>query len=86
MSAAASPPREGDEPYRSNLRRQQRRPDRDHTADRKPHAPRDAAGRRHHITIPNHAPLRVGTLAGILADVAEHFSVSREQLLDQLFG
>jgi hypothetical protein len=34
--------------------------------------------------IPNHAPLRVGTLAAILADVAEHFGISREQLLEQL--
>jgi predicted RNA binding protein YcfA (HicA-like mRNA interferase family) len=43
-------------------------------------------GGEHHITIPNHAPLRVGTLAGILADVAEHFSISRDDLLDQLFA
>ena len=41
---------------------------------------------RPHITIPNHATLRVGTLAGILADVAEHFGISREELLNQLFG
>ena len=25
---------------------------------------------QHHVTIPNHDPLRVGTLAGILGDVA----------------
>jgi predicted RNA binding protein YcfA (HicA-like mRNA interferase family) len=43
-------------------------------------------GGEHHITIPNHASLRVGTLAGIVADVAEHFGISRDQLLDQLFG
>lgn len=42
-------------------------------------------GGEHHITIPNHAPLRVGTLAGILADVAEHFGISRDELLDRLF-
>ncbi len=41
---------------------------------------------RHAITIPNHAPLRVGTLAGILAEVARHHGVSREQLLLRLFG
>jgi predicted RNA binding protein YcfA (HicA-like mRNA interferase family) len=40
----------------------------------------------HHITIPNHDPLRVGTLAGVLADVAEHFGLSREQLAARLFG
>ncbi|HBK56520.1 MAG TPA: hypothetical protein DDZ76_09630 [Xanthomonadales bacterium] len=41
---------------------------------------------RHAITIPNHAALRVGTLAGILAEVARHHGVSREQLLLRLFG
>ena len=40
----------------------------------------------HHITVPDHAPLRVGTLAAILSDVAEHHRLSREQLLKKLFG
>jgi predicted RNA binding protein YcfA (HicA-like mRNA interferase family) len=40
----------------------------------------------HHVTIPNHNPLRVGTLSGILADVAEHFGLSREELAARLFG
>jgi predicted RNA binding protein YcfA (HicA-like mRNA interferase family) len=40
----------------------------------------------HHITIPRHAALRVGTLAGLLGDVAEHFGLSREELIQQLFG
>ena len=43
-------------------------------------------GGEHHITIPNHSPLRIGTLAGILADVAGHFGVSRDELLDQRFA
>ena len=43
-------------------------------------------GGEHHVTTRDHTPLRVGTLAAILPDVAEHFAVSREQLLDQLFG
>jgi len=38
----------------------------------------------HHITIPNHSPLKLGTLAAILADVAGHFGLSREELLKQL--
>lgn len=41
---------------------------------------------KHHLTIPNHAPLRIGTLSAILADVATHFEISREQLFDKLFG
>jgi hypothetical protein len=38
----------------------------------------------HHVTIPRHDPLRVGTLAGILDDVATHFGLSRDELLTKL--
>ena len=40
----------------------------------------------HHLTIPQHKPLRIGTLSAILTDVAMHFDISREQVLEQLFG
>ncbi len=40
----------------------------------------------HHLTVPAHSPLRVGTLGGILAEVADHFGLSREDLLERLFG
>jgi len=40
----------------------------------------------HHITIPHHTPLKVGTLSAILADVAEHLGLSREELSEILFG
>ncbi len=43
-------------------------------------------GGEHHLTIPLHNPLRVGTLAGILADVGKHFGQDREELLRRLFG
>jgi predicted RNA binding protein YcfA (HicA-like mRNA interferase family) len=39
-----------------------------------------------HLTIPLHASLRVGTRSAILADVGVHFEMTREQLLDRLFG
>jgi len=39
----------------------------------------------HHITIPDHANLRVGTLAGILADVAAHFQLERDAVAAALF-
>jgi predicted RNA binding protein YcfA (HicA-like mRNA interferase family) len=39
----------------------------------------------HHITIPNHNPLKVGTLAAILRSVAEHMNLSRDELLAELF-
>ena len=39
----------------------------------------------HHVTIPNHDPLRVGTLAAILDGVAAHHGLGREELLKRLF-
>jgi predicted RNA binding protein YcfA (HicA-like mRNA interferase family) len=39
----------------------------------------------HHITIPYHSPLKVGTLNAILRDVGEHFGLERDELLKQLF-
>ena len=38
----------------------------------------------HHITIPRHRPLRIGTLNAILRDVAQHLDMSRDELLDAL--
>ena len=39
----------------------------------------------HSITIPNHSPLKVGTLNGILSDIAEHLRISKEELANRLF-
>ena len=39
---------------------------------------------QHHVTVPAHDPIRLGTLAAILADVAEHQEISREELLKRL--
>ncbi|MBE3034866.1 MAG: type II toxin-antitoxin system HicA family toxin [Actinobacteria bacterium] len=41
---------------------------------------------QHHITIPRHASVRVGTVAAILADVGDHFGLSREALVERLFA
>jgi predicted RNA binding protein YcfA (HicA-like mRNA interferase family) len=40
----------------------------------------------HHVTIPRHHSLRIGTLAGILGDVAEHLGITRDELLQRLFN
>ena len=40
----------------------------------------------HHITIPNHDPLRLGTLNGILKDVADHAGLTRDEIAETLFG
>ncbi len=42
-------------------------------------------GGEHHVTIPAHRQLRVGTLAAILAEVAEHLQIDRPQLARRLF-
>ena len=39
----------------------------------------------HHITIPDHRPIKVGTLSGILGDVAAHHQMTRDELLTLLF-
>ena len=39
----------------------------------------------HHITIPNHNPLRIGTISSILLEVAQHFNLSKDELGNQLF-
>ncbi len=40
----------------------------------------------HHITIPAHDPLKVGTLSAILRDVGEHAGIERNALLFLLFA
>ena len=39
-----------------------------------------------HITIPAHDELKVGTLAAILEEVAAQLGLTRDELLEQLFG
>jgi len=38
----------------------------------------------HHLTIPNHNPIKTGTLHGILKDVAAQHHLSVEELLNTL--
>jgi predicted RNA binding protein YcfA (HicA-like mRNA interferase family) len=40
---------------------------------------------QHHITIPNHDPLKTGTINAILNDIAQHFSISKQELIEQIF-
>lgn len=41
---------------------------------------------QHHVTIPAHDSLKLGTLAAILGDIAAHQETERDALLDRLFG
>lgn len=40
---------------------------------------------RHSETIPNHNPLKAGTLRQILKNIASHFEISLDELEDRLF-
>jgi predicted RNA binding protein YcfA (HicA-like mRNA interferase family) len=41
---------------------------------------------QHHITIPAHDPLKVGTPAAVSAEVAASLKVDRDELMRRLFG
>lgn len=43
-------------------------------------------GGQHHVTIPRHDPLRLGTFAQILQDVAQHFGWTRQQVQEKIFS
>ena len=38
----------------------------------------------HHVTVPLHSPLRVGTLNAILSDIANHLGVSRDEVIRRI--
>ena len=40
----------------------------------------------HHITIPRHDPLKIGTLNSVLRDLVEHHRIDRDRLVEILFG
>jgi predicted RNA binding protein YcfA (HicA-like mRNA interferase family) len=41
-------------------------------------------GGEHHVTIPDHRPLKVGLLNGLLKDIAAHHQMTVEQLVREL--
>jgi len=41
-------------------------------------------GFEHHITIPKHKPLRVGTLSSIVNEIAAYLEIERQQLVREL--
>ncbi len=42
-------------------------------------------GTQHHVTIPDHDPLRIGTLNRVLSDVATYLGMDRAALIQELF-
>lgn len=47
---------------------------------------RNIRGEVHQITIPNHNPIKIGTLNSILNDISEHMNLSKQNLIDKLFN
>jgi len=43
-------------------------------------------GIQHHVTIPAHSPLKIGTLSQILYDVAGYLELTLDQLVEKLFS
>jgi predicted RNA binding protein YcfA (HicA-like mRNA interferase family) len=43
-------------------------------------------GTEHQITIPNHNPIKLGTVNGILGDIANYLKISKQELIDRLFA
>jgi predicted RNA binding protein YcfA (HicA-like mRNA interferase family) len=39
----------------------------------------------HHVTIPDHKNIKIGTLNSILVDVSNHLQVSKEELVKKLW-
>lgn len=42
-------------------------------------------GGEHHVTVPRHRTLSLGTLSAIVGEVAEHLGLSRDELAGRLF-
>ena len=40
----------------------------------------------HHVTVPAHGVLKVGTLSGIVGEVARHLEIPKRDVIDRLFG
>ena len=40
---------------------------------------------QHHLAIPNHNPIKTGTLNSILRQAANHFNKSKEEIMEALF-
>ncbi len=43
-------------------------------------------GGEHHLAIPNHDPIKIGTLNAILRQVAEHLGKSKDDVFKDLFS
>lgn len=40
----------------------------------------------HHVTVVKHGAIKVGTLSGVLAEIAKHLEMEKQELMADLFG
>jgi predicted RNA binding protein YcfA (HicA-like mRNA interferase family) len=40
----------------------------------------------HFITVPNHDPIKIGTLSSILNEIANYLSKTKEEVIEELFN
>jgi len=45
---------------------------------------RTAEGVEHHVTVPLHRPLRVGTLNGILSEISDNLGIGKDELIRRI--
>ena len=59
----------------------------DHAAVREPppHETAEHPGATHHLTVPDHDPIKIGTLNNILTDVASAVGITKTVLVNRLF-
>ena len=43
-------------------------------------------GPEHHVTIPTHGPIKVGTLNSIINDLVSYLEMDKQDLIKELFG
>jgi hypothetical protein len=43
-------------------------------------------GREHRISVPAHRHLRIGTLNGIVGEIAQYLGIDKASVAEQLFG
>ena len=46
----------------------------------------DFMGYEHHVSVPRHSPIRVGTLNRILGEIAEYLEMNQGDLMRELFN
>lgn len=45
-----------------------------------------ARNEEHHITVPRHSPLKVGTLNQIISEIASYLGMDKKELIEKLFS